>query len=525
MKHHVLISYVGTNLDVGKGSNRWDRWRPTVSLHQHEDLLIEKTILLHGRRYRSLADVVAEDIKLVSPETETECVVFDPRDPWDFQEVYEQLLDFSLVRDFDPSSDDILMNLTTGTHVFQICAYLLAEARYIPAKLIQSSPPTKKQPIEGRYSIIDLDLSKYDRLAQRFEDDRTEATSFLRGGIDTKNKTYASMIERMEKVAIRSDAPVLLLGPTGAGKSQLAKRLYELKKTRHQVEGKFIDLNCATIRGEHALPMLFGQKRGWNGSSAERKGLLRAADKGVLFLDEIEALGVDDQAMLLEALETGRFYPLGADNASESKFQLIAGTSADLAKLVADGLFRADLYARLNLWTFHLPGLAERREDIEANLTHELTRAMNRKGEKMSFAADAKRIYLQFAKDPSSKWSGNFRDLGASVTRLVTLADRERITKSVVREEIETLTSLWHGTEQNDDLRLVGEVFAKVSDLDRFDLVQLAEVIRTCRTSKSMSEAGRKLFAASRRQKKSANDTDRVKKYLERFGLSFADVA
>lgn len=521
MKRHVLISSVGTNLDAGKSPDRWNRWRPTVSLHQHDDLLIEKTILLYGRRHQRLAELIADDIALVSPETQTELVLMDPRDPWDFQEVYEGLQDFAVGRDFDPASDDILLHLTTGTHVFQICAFLLAEARYIPANLIQSSPPGKKVPVAGRYSIIDLDLSRYDRLAQRFEAERTDATSFLRGGVETKNATFAAMIDRMEKVAVRSNAPVLLLGPTGAGKSRLARKLYELKKAKHQVEGSFVDLNCATVRGDHALPMLFGQKRGWNGATAERKGLLRVADKGVLFLDEIEALGLDDQAMLLEALESGRFYPLGADRATESRFQLIAGTSTDLSALVASGAFRRDLYSRLNLWTFALPSLSERKEDIEANLDVELTEAMTAFGEKMAFSADARRAYLRFAQDGAATWPGNFRDLVASATRMVTLAERGRITKAVVEEEIRTLTDQWQETSQDDDEALVREVVRDISAIDRFDLVQLAEVIRVCRRSKSMSEAGRVLFAASRRSRTSVNDADRVKKYLGRFDLNF----
>ena len=525
MKRHVLISSVGTNLDAGKGPDRWNRWRPTVSLHQHDDLLIEKTILLYGRRYQKLAELIAADIALVSPETQTELVLMDPRDPWDFQEVYEGLQDFAVARDFDPSSDDTLLHLTTGTHVFQICAFLLAEARYIPAKLIQSSPPLKKAPIAGRYSIIDLDLSRYDRLAQRFEAERTDATSFLRGGVETKNATFSKMIDRMEKVAVRSNAPVLLLGPTGAGKSRLARRLYELKKAKHQVEGGFVDLNCATVRGDHALPMLFGQKRGWDGATAERKGLLRAADKGVLFLDEIEALGLDDQAMLLEALESGRFYPVGADRAVESRFQLIAGTSADLSALVAAGRFRRDLYARLNLWAFTLPSLAERKEDIEANLDVQLTEAMTAFGEKMAFSADARRAYLKFAHGGAATWPGNFRDLMASATRMVTLAERGRITKAVVEEEIRTLTGQWRDTTQDDDELLVCEVLGDISSIDRFDLVQLAEVIRVCRRSKSISDAGRQLFAASRKTRTSTNDTDRTKKYLAKYGLSFAEVS
>ena len=89
-------------------------------------------------------------------------------------------------------------------------------------------------------------------------------------------------------------------------------------------------------------------------------GLLRAADGGVLFLDEIGELGTDEQAMLLRAIEEKQFLPLGADREVRSDFQLIAGTNADLPAAVARGRFREDLLARINLWTFRLPGLRER---------------------------------------------------------------------------------------------------------------------------------------------------------------------
>ena len=528
MKRHVLISTVGTMMDAGHKPDRWQRWRPTVSLHQQEDLSIAHTILLRSRRAHKLAELIGRDIALVSPETTVEIVDFDPRDPWDFEEVYEALLEFARSRDFDPASDDTLMHLTTGTHVFQICAFLLAESRHIPAKLIQSGPGPKGAGERGSYAIIDLDLSRYDRLAQRFEAERSEGTSFLRGGIETRSPSYGAMIDRMEKVAVRSSAPVLLTGPTGAGKSHLARRLYDLKRARHLVEGDFVALNCATIRGAEALPMLFGHKRGWNGTPSESKGLLRAANKGVLFLDEIEALGADEQAMLLDALETGRFYPLGADRVAETRFQLIAGTSADLPALVSRGAFRGDLFARLNLWTFRLPGLAERREDIEVNLDVELTKVMNETGGKIAFAADARRAYLAFATDPASQWSGNFRDLSASATRLATFAERGRITRSQVEEETALLKAQWAGADRDEDIRVVAACLHEdqaLADIDRFDLVQLAEVIRICRASSSLSDAGRRLFAASRSKRASTNDADRLKKYLARFDLDFAGLA
>jgi len=523
MKKHILISAVGTALDAGRGPDRWSRWRPTLSLHQHDDLLIEKTILLYGRRATKLVQLLEKDIGLVSPETTVEPVLLDPRNPWDFEEVYEGLLEFAQQQDFDLASDDLLLHLTTGTHVFQICAFLLAESRHLPAKLIQSSPPPKKQDLPGSYDVIDLDLSRYDRLAQRFEAERSEGASYLRGGIETKNKAYRNMIDRMEKVAVRSTSPVLLTGPTGAGKSHLAKRLYELKKLRHRVEGAFVALNCATIRGDEALPMLFGHRRGWRGAASERKGLLRSAHKGVLFLDEIEALGPDEQAMLLDAVETGEFYPLGADQPASSSFQLVAGSSADLPRLVAKGGFRKDLLARLNLWTFRLPGLTERREDIEANLEVELQKAMAETGERIALAADARRTYLRFAKDPQAEWSGNFRDLSASATRMATFAERGRITKSIVTAECELLQNQWEGAVNDSDLDLLRDVLGAEAafNLDLFDRVQLAEVIRICRKSTSLSEAGRQLFAKSRQKKANPNDADRLTKYLKKFGLTF----
>src|SRR5947207_4777052 len=143
------------------------------------------------------------------------------------------------------------------------------------------------------------------------------------------------------------------MGPTGAGKSRLARRIYELKKARHAVKGEFVDLNCATLRGDGAMSALFGHTKGaFTGALKERPGLLRKADGGMLFLDEIGELGLDEQAMLLRALEDKTFLPVGSDRELKSDFQLVAGTNRDLAARVAGGQFREDLLARINLWSF-----------------------------------------------------------------------------------------------------------------------------------------------------------------------------
>jgi len=529
MKPLTVIGFLGSTLDASKfGPSRWNKWRPTVALTMHEDLRVDRLILLHGTAHRRLAEYVAEDIASVSPETQVDMRVLDFRDPWDFEEVYGKLLDFVRAEPFDPDEQDYLLHITTGTHVAQICLFLLTEARYLPGRLLQTQPAKRAEDggAPGRWSIIDLDLSRYDSIATRFAVASAESTSFLKSGIDTRNAAFNRMIDEIEQVALRSRAPVLLMGPTGAGKSQLARRIYELKKAKHQIAGSFVEVNCATLKGDSAMSALFGHRKGaFTGAVADRAGLLRSADKGMLFLDEIGELGLDEQAMILRAIEDKRFLPVGADKEVASDFQLIAGTNRDLGEAVASGVFRDDLYARLNLWTFRLPGLADRREDIEPNLDYELDRFAEREGDQASFNKEARQRYLTFATSGEASWPGNFRDLAASVTRMATLSPKGRIDVGCVDKEIERLRRLWSG-HADKGADILSEILAdeQIVELDLFDRVQLAETIRICRVSRSLSEAGRTLFNASRARRSSSNDADRLRKYLARFDLEWSVV-
>ncbi|HEY5993270.1 MAG TPA: RNA repair transcriptional activator RtcR [Gallionellaceae bacterium] len=522
MKKTVVIGFLGTQLDyAGKGAARWEKWRPTVGLCQQPDLVVDRLELLHDARSRGLAERVRQDIASVSPETEVRRVEVEIRDPWDFEEVYTTLHDLCRSYPFDTENEDYLIHITTGTHVAQICWFLLAEARYAPARLVQTSPARAKDTdTAGTFRIIDLDLSRYNKISQRFAREHDDTISFLKAGIATRNADFNRTIEKIEQVAGRSRAPMLLVGPTGAGKSFLARRVYELKRQRQRLEGRFIEVNCATLRGDSAMSSLFGHVKGaFTGAQSERAGLLRGAAGGLLFLDEIGELGLDEQAMLLKAIEEKRFFPFGGDREVESDFQLIAGTHRNLQKWVAEGRFREDLYARINMWTFNLMGLAQRTEDIEPNLDFELERHARENGQQTRFNVEAKRRYLEFALSPEARWQGNFRELTASVTRMATLAEAGRVTEPVVIEEIARLRAAWQESGADD---LSRQVLSGQSDaLDLFDRCQLNTVIAICRQSASLSEAGRKLFSASRQEKKQPNDADRLRKYLARFGLDF----
>jgi len=523
----VVIGLLGTQIDQGKGAARWEKWRPSVSLCQQEDLLVDRFELIHPPDCEPLAKLVASDIHAVSPETEVVLRPIEVRDPWDFEQVYATLYEFARTYPFEVESEDYLVHITTGTHVAQICLFLLTESRHFPGKLVQTSPGKEARFVQGHASIVDLDLSRYDAIASRFREEQREAASFLKSGIATNNAQFNRLIDRIEQVAIHSREPLLLMGPTGAGKSRLAKRIFELKRTRHQVAGDFVEVNCATIRGEGAMSALFGHVKGsFTGALRDRPGLLRAANRGVLFLDEIGELGLDEQAMLLRALEEKVFLPLGGDREVKSDFMLIAGTNRNLGEMVRERRFRDDLLARINLWTFVLPGLKDRLEDIEPNLDYELEQFARRSGSHVRFNREAREKFLRFATSPEAVWPGNFRDLNGVVVRMATLARGGRITTEIVDEEIARLRGEWHprlfSPNHETLVRCLGE--EKLAALDPFDRVQLEHVVEVMQRTRSLSDAGRLLFRASRQQKTSANDADRIRKYLARFGIDWRAV-
>ncbi|HCT73286.1 MULTISPECIES: RNA repair transcriptional activator RtcR [Psychrobacter] len=562
----AVIGFLGTTLDNGFNDKRWQRWRPSVSLCLHDDLLVDELHILYSKRDKRLFNVIVDDVAQVSADTKVIGHRVTLASPWDFADVYAELYDF--VTGFAFREDtDYLLHLTTGTHVAQICWFLLVEAGFLPADLIQTSPCPKPDQYDprGRYQIIDLDVSRYDSLRARFEAEKAQHWQTLQANLVTRNAAYQQLISDIEKVATRSTAPILLMGATGAGKSQLATQIYALKKAKANnaahskyALGLFVEVNCATLRGDTAMSVLFGHVKGaFTGAASSREGLLKSADGGLLFLDEIGELGLDEQAMLLTALEAQRFYPLGSDTPINVSFQLMAGTNKDLRQAVADGEFRADLFARLNTWTFFLPSLKDRLEDLPANIDYELARLGSEQQQQYRFTPEARALYENFATSVDATWQGNFRDLTASMIRLTTLAESKVIRVDDVQAEIERLTHLWglpngsgsHQPNQMDNnknslsknkfkIKLDSETVEQSSHnilsqyldndaiamIDPFEAVQLAYVIEVCINHKNQAAAGRYLYANSRDKLKNPNDSDRLRKYLLKFGLRFDEL-
>jgi len=186
---------------------------------------------------------------------------------------------------------------------------------------------------------------------------------------------------------------------------------------------------------------------------------------------------------------------------------------------------RRQVSGEFDLWAFRLPGLRDRPEDIPPNLEYELDRYAQANGEAVAFSREARDRFLAFASGRDALWAGNFRDLNAAVRRMATLASGGRVTREIVDEEIARLREAWRRDGSSAAGGFVDEILAtRAAELDPFERVQLEEVLRVCRASSSLSEAGRALFAVSRTRKSSANDADRLRKYLARYRLAWKDL-
>jgi transcriptional regulatory protein RtcR len=532
MNHAIAI--LGTERDSrGFNDKRWEHWRPTIALCSQADLPLKELLLLVPEHAADrLVEITLQDIQVVSPQTKV--IVFPLNmgsDPWDHRFAYDGLS--GIAETLDP---DIryLVSLSTGTHPQQFALTSLVMNGTINGQCVQCIPPTKAERADGKMSgriqLVDFREAKYDRLIARLAGKGVTAAEILKKGIQTQSPTYNALITQIEKVATRSRAPMLIMGETGAGKTQLAAQLHALKLQQEQCGPQFVMVNCATLNGnsEGAKSALFGHVKGaYTGATTSRTGFLFEANGGVLFLDEIGTLGLEEQGMLLHALETGSFNPLGSNKAVHADFQLICGTNLDLRQAVLDGTFRADLLSRINVWSFTLPALRDRREDIAPNIEFELAKHSQQQKTRIRFNKEAQEKYLSFALSPLATWTGNFRDLSSSITRMVTLCENGRIDLANVMQEIDRLKLDWH-TEgdvlaqeaQSAPSCLTTERWAQMCMVER---VEFDCVLSACLSTTTQKEAAEHLYSTESWDG-GTNPSGRLSNYLRRYGLTYKDI-
>ncbi len=218
--------------------------------------------------------------------------------------------------------------------------------------------------------------------------------------------------------AAASDVNVLLLGETGVGKELFAKTLYQ---NSLRANGPFVAVDCAALPETLVESHLFGHVRGaFTGADKAREGLLLAAHKGTLFLDEVGELPLSMQKAFLRALELRRFRPVGSVDEVQSDFRLVAATNRDLAQLVEEGTFRKDLLYRLQGMTIRIPPLRNRREDIATLAAY----AVHKYCEKYQMSIKAMEAHFIEALQAYT-WPGNVRELMHSIERACVAAKGE----------------------------------------------------------------------------------------------------
>lgn len=226
------------------------------------------------------------------------------------------------------------------------------------------------------------------------------------------------------QVASKTDAQILITGETGTGKDVFARCIHQASLRR---EGRLIKVNCAAMPEDLLESELFGYKKGaFTDAKADKPGRFQLAEGGTIFLDEIGELGLGLQSKLLQVLDESTFYPLGASKPVIVDVRVVSSTNRDLERMVADGLFREDLYYRLKVINVVLPPLRDRSSDLHLFIDHFL----NEKGHEHGLTARARELLLYHS------YPGNIRELKHVVEHACIMSQEKPITPEMLPESV-----------------------------------------------------------------------------------------
>jgi DNA-binding NtrC family response regulator len=249
------------------------------------------------------------------------------------------------------------------------------------------------------------------------------------------NSPAIEKIKEMIAMVAPTETTVLLQGESGTGKGLAARRIHEMSQRK---AGPFVSVDCGSLVSSIFESELFGHIKGsFTGADKTQYGKFEMAQKGTLFFDEISNISLEIQAKLLKAVEEKTISKVGDHKVVNADVRLISATNQDLQKAVARGLFRKDLFFRLNVVSIHMPPLRERKEDIPLLLQHFLNRFGSREGKVIEgLSPNAMKALTEY------HWPGNVRELENTVERLVVFARDKIITTQDLAYSNTVLSSL-----------------------------------------------------------------------------------
>ncbi len=375
-----------------------DRVKGTVLLVDDEDYVRDSLATLLERRGFAVRTAASADRALADGAAEgADAVVADLRMPG--------LSGLDLLRELQARAPSLPVVLLTGHGTVASAVECMRAGAF--DYLLKPADPEELEVVLGR-ALAAADLERevgYLRGAGRGGDGRRRPLG--------DSAAWRRVVELVE-LAAPADTSVLLVGETGSGKEEVARLLHDGSPRR---DGPFVSVNCAAIPDELFESEFFGHRRGaFTGAVADRDGRFRVAHRGTLMLDEVDSLPERAQAKVLRVIEDGVFERVGESRPTRVDVRLLCATNADLARLVEEGRFRADLYYRVNVMTLEVPPLRERRDDVPLLAAAFLAELAGRVGKTLGGIDDA-----AMARLCAYDWPGNVRELRNVVERGVLL--------------------------------------------------------------------------------------------------------
>jgi two-component system response regulator GlrR len=294
-----------------------------------------------------------------------------------------------------------------------------------------------------------------------------------REDIITRSPIIENVLAKAKLVAA-SDASVLIRGESGTGKELLARAIHQASP---RASNPFVAVNCGAIPEQLLESELFGHMKGsFTGAASDYRGLFQAADKGTLLLDEIGDMTLPLQVKLLRVLQEKEVRPVGSTRTIPTNVRIISATHHNLEEAIRTGTFREDLYYRLNVVSFSLPALVDRREDIPVLATHFLAQIAGKYNKPLNgFSADAIEILVK------SPWPGNVRELYNVIEQAVALADTPIVTPTLVESAIRGRTAELASFESARS-EFEREYLAKILRITSGNVTQAAKLAKRNRT-------------------------------------------